>query len=121
MNADMTVVYSNGLYEIRFGDYGSARENLAFLGWVETSRSTPAKSREPSEVRFFNRLVGGDGKLFLGDDGWIFLAPDGWLSKVYKKLSATGVITSPSEDARRRNVEVAAGQESGSVLDLFGE
>lgn len=66
-------VTGKGLYQVRFGTYEAARENLAFLGWVEMSRTTPRGAQVPSEVRFFNKLVGGDGRLFTAPDGWVFM------------------------------------------------
>lgn len=117
----ITAVYGPGLYQIRFGTYPAAVENLRFLGWVEEGRSVPAGSKSPSEVRYFNRLIGGNGRLFHGDDGWVFLAADGWLMKVYAKLKASGKLESPSQEAKRLKLEAASTAPAGSVLDLFGD
>lgn len=115
---EVTAVYGSGLYQVIFGTYEAAALNLRFLGWVEEGRSVPKGARVPSEVRYFNKLVGGSGRLFEAEDGWVFLAADGWLTKVYKKLVASGVLTSPSEDARKAKLTRHV---AGSVLDLFGE
>ena len=102
-----------GLYQVIFKTYAAAVWNLRFLGWVEEGRSVPKGSREPSEVRYFNKLIGGSGRLFAAEDGWVFLAKDGWLMKVYKKLLAQGVL-GPERD------KLVTKHEPGSVLDLFG-
>lgn len=110
-----TAVYGEGLYQVIFGTYEAAVVNLRFLGWVEEGRSVPKGSKYPSEVRYFNKYVGGTGRLFEAGDGWVFLALDGWMMKVYAKLQERGLLRSPSEDAR------IAKHVTGSVLDLFGE
>lgn len=107
-------VYGQGLYQVIFKTYEAAVPNLRFLGWVEEGRSVPKGARVPSEVRYFNKLVGGSGRLFEAEDGWVFLAPNGWMMKVYAKLRERGELRSPSEDAKiEKHVP-------GSVLDLFG-
>lgn len=118
---DVIGVYGKGLYCVAFGTYGAARQNLEFLGWVEFSRSS-SQTGEPSEVRFFNKLVGGDGRLYREDDGtWVFLAADGWLMAVYKKLRERGELRSPSEDARLLKRAQADTTRKKGVLDLFGD
>jgi hypothetical protein len=110
-----------GLYQLIFRTYEAAIPNLRFLGWVEEGRSVPKGAKVPSEVRYFNKFVGGSGRLFEAEDGWVFLAADGWLMKVYKVLHARGVLRSPSEDARLAKVEAAASTPERAVLDLFGD
>ena len=77
-----------GLEEHRFDSFDGARSVLADHGWVETSRSGSAGA--VAEIRYFNKLVGGEGKLFHTNDGALFLGTDGWFSKWLRREHKAG-------------------------------
>ena len=55
---------------------------------VAGPRSTPRGSRTPSTVEFFNRIVGGSGRLHADpevDGGYAFFGPENWVGRVLRK------------------------------------
>jgi len=80
-------VYGPGLDQHVFPSYDAfPRRDFESLGWVETARSGGGRSEGPQEVQFFNKLIGGEARLFRNDDGsYEFFAAEGWLGKVLAK------------------------------------
>jgi len=109
-----------GLDRHPFASYALAREMLDDLGWVETARSVPRGWKRPETVEFFNKYIGGVGRLVAESDdprtgSYEFFGPENWVGRVLKKRYAEPGDLSGSLSRSRADKKAAKAAQYGRV------